>query len=135
MAFAVKTAYANDYQWFDGVEVVTLTSRNPEGQSLIDVQAVREIHPQEAIGVGDLGTEHVDTVFHVWESTLEISTLEFLAHDASPTLAELADKAAKIIPKNGDSITDADSVSWTVIQTTQNGREPLWRLACRKQVS
>jgi hypothetical protein len=42
MAFNVRTAYANDYQWFDGYETIRVTSKNPDRTRIATVKAVRE---------------------------------------------------------------------------------------------
>lgn len=110
MVFQVKTAYGNDHQWFNDIESLTLTTNNPTGYSVSNVKGLRQTNDQREITGGDFGSEHKHAIFFLWDSTLGSD------------------------PKNGDKLTDADSVSWTVQTTTEMGREPRWRVLCTKQV-
>lgn len=110
MTFTVSTAYAADYAHFDGYELVTFTEQNPAGTPVTSVPAIRYPVGESLIGSGDLGSEDYDVVFHLWNGSLSTA-----------------------VPKNGDIVTDASSVVWTVITSSKRGYEPQWELRCRKQ--
>jgi hypothetical protein len=117
MTFDVSTAYADDYDCFDGVEVVTFTAMNPSptdnlslsGRPSYEAHALRYPVNQTGIGTDDLGIEDYDAVFVLWDGDLD-----------------------EHVPKSGDKLTDADDVDWTAIYVTQRGYEPRWEMRCRK---
>lgn len=68
---------------------------------------------------------------------LEISRREVQASDGFFTLQDavwlLADSELDSDPKEGDSITDAGSVVWRVLEAHQEAAGTVWRCVCRRE--
>jgi len=132
MAFDVATAYDNDYTYFDGYEQVTLTPQNPAETAVEDVPALQYPVDQSQIGSGDFSSEDYDATFHLWD----VGLFSYVVDQAGNYV--LTDSGQRIktgatAPKNGDKLTDAASVDWTIIAAVRRGFEPQWELRCRQQ--
>lgn len=135
--FNLEEAYNNDYQWFDGVDTLSYKSKNPDATSILgSVKAVREPMSQDPIGGGDFGSDTKHTVFHVWDSTLGQSDVGERDDDIVVTRGgAIISLRPTVVPKNGDWFTDNHARGWMVLDVTENGREPRWRLSCTEQRS
>ena len=133
--FDVKTAYADDYQWFDAPETVQVTSKNPTGSTDTIVRVIREPRAYPQIGSADtLGTEHPGVVFHLWES--EIHSIALKNGDSINQVPYLLDEHGDpVLDENGDPIPTGPDVGWTIQSLTNRQREPRWRAVCTRRVS
>ncbi len=105
---------ANDWQFIDGVEDVSVTPRNPAGAAVTGVKALRRVQQADEFAqVGKtLGLEPNDMVWHLWASTM-----------------------AGISPKNGDIITDSGGIVWTIKTVANTTLGTRWRTLCRRQAT
>jgi hypothetical protein len=104
---------ANDYTYFDGLETVTFTPRNPTGAAVPNVKGLRRVQEQTSIAAtsGAMPSEPIDVVFHLWTATL-----------------------GGAVPKNGDSLTDSLGTVWTILDLQKTTLGTRYRAACRKSV-
>ena len=100
---------AGDYSVMDGTEAVTLTPQNPAGTPASGVTALRRVlSKRDLMGIG---IEPSDLVWHLWVSTL-----------------------GGTVPKQGDKITDAGSVSYLIQNLELDTLGTRWRCIARKTV-
>jgi len=105
----LASSIANDLAAFDGIETVTLGDVSA-GTTDTSVTALRrELTFREVAMGGPLGTESGDITWHLQANT------------------------TAIVPANGDTITDGDSVVWTILSVTKTTLGSRWRCVCRKQ--
>jgi hypothetical protein len=102
---------AESWQHVEGVEDVTFTPQNPPEPPVNNVKAKRRVLNRRSIQqFAAVALEPDDIVFHLWVSTLGGKT-----------------------PKNGDLITDAGGVKFTILSQALESLQQRWRAACRKQ--
>ena len=108
---------ADDYLIFDGLEDVILTPQNIPATAITGVKALRRARNYKTIQLfGDVNFEPSDVPF-----------ILFVGSAANPSLQGA-------IPKNGDKITDAAGVAWTIKQVTQQTMQSRYTCLCRQQV-
>lgn len=104
--------YSTDGALVDGVELVTYTPKNANGDTPVtNLKAVRTSVAQgeNAPAPGNYTAEPSLVIFFVW-----------------------TDGLGSAVPDPGDWITDAGNVVWTVYSATLRSDGTQWRLLCRK---
>lgn len=116
MTFA--TDILDDYTIFDGIETVTLTPQNPAGTPVATVQALRRARNWRTLSLfGDMAIEPNDVPFILFVGNADNVSL------------------AGTVPKNGDKITDADGINWTIKQVAKQTLRTRYTCLCQQQVS
>lgn len=116
MTFA--TDLLDDFTIFDGLETVTLTPQNVAATAVTGVKALRRARNWRTMSVfGDLGIEPNSVPF-----------ILFVGSATNPSLAGT-------VPKNGDKITDAAGINWTIKQTSGLTLGSRYTCLCQQQVS
>jgi hypothetical protein len=106
----MNLSLADDWRLVDGIETVTFTPRNPIGAAVAGVRALRRVLTRHEISaMAELGVEPDDLVWHLWTETLEGA-----------------------VPQNGDTITDAAAVTWTILVLAKTTLETRWRAVGRR---
>lgn len=102
---------ADDYEFIDGVEEVTLTPTTPAAAAQPSVKALqRQLTRSEIFFGPQIGISPSDTVFHLWVSTLGV-----------------------VVPNPGDTITQSSGVVWEILSLQLQTLQTRWRCICRKQ--
>jgi hypothetical protein len=107
----LATDIAGDMADFDGLETVSLfdVSANTTDASVSALRRAVNYSPTQA--GGSLGVKPTKTVWHIQQSTTDI------------------------VPDEGDTITDASSVVWTIDSVDKATLGTRWRCPCTQQVS
>ncbi len=108
----LATDIANDMADMDGIETVTLTGYR-SGSTVTDTSVTalrRALSHREVDAGGPVGLDPSDLVWHLQANTI-----------------------TTIVPAPGDTITDGDSVVWTVISASKETLGTRWRCLTRKQ--
>jgi len=108
----LATDIAGDHSVIDGTETVTVTPQNPTGTADSSVTALRrQLSRRELQFSGIIGLTPDDMVWHLWETTMSMSSV-----------------------KAGDLITDSASVVFTILSASKDTLGTRWRCPCRKQI-
>src|SRR5690348_15441047 len=106
----------DDFTIFDGLETVTLTPKNVDATPVTGVQALRRARNWRTMSVfGDLGIEPNSIPF-----------ILFVGTDANPSLAGS-------VPKQGDKITDAANINWTIKLVSELTLSSRYTCLCQQQ--
>ena len=112
MAYTIDVS--NDYTFFDNPESVTLLLKRNAGTTTLTTRTVfRRQLSRDDVQAGDAWLRSDVRVFHVPEK-------------------ELFEVATQYDMREGDEITDADSVGWIVKSAQHQSRATRWRCICRK---
>lgn len=104
--------YKDDYADIDNVETVTFTPQNPAGTAVTTVQAKRYERQRTEVEIGSgLGVEPTLGLISMWDSTLDSN-----------------------VPKAGDTITDAESIVWTITAVRRVNHDTQWECDVIRQV-
>ncbi len=109
----LATDIAGDMAQMDGIETVTLTGYR-SGSTVTDTSVTalrRQLSHRELQLGGPVGLEPTDMVWHLQENTI-----------------------TTIVPAPGDTITDGDSVVWTILSASKETLGTRWRCPSRRQV-
>lgn len=104
---------ADDYQYIDGVEEVSLTPQHPVAAAVSAIKALRGPlgHTAMQLLSGTIGFTGTEITFHLWRSTLQGT-----------------------VPKIGDKITDGDGTVYTILSLSLETLRTRWRAVCRQDV-
>lgn len=104
--------FATSYELVEGVEDVTFTPQNPPAAPVPNVKAKRRVLNRRSIQqFSAIALEPDDLVLHLWVATLGAA-----------------------VPKNGDMVTDAAGVKYTIVSLALESLQKRWRCLSRKQV-
>lgn len=101
---------ANDWQYFDGIEEVSLTPQHPAGAAVAGVKALRGPLTYSATQMlaNTIGLSGGEVTFSVWVSTMQ-----------------------GLVPKQHFKLTDGDDIVYTVVGTSKKTLGTRWELICR----
>ena len=104
---------ATSYQYVEGVEVVSLTPKNPTAAAVANIKSKRRVLGKQSIQQfgGVIGLQPSDITIHLWKSTMGAT-----------------------VPKQGDWITDAGNVVFTILALSFESLQNRWRCLCRQNV-
>lgn len=105
----LATEIASDMADFDGLETVSLYDQSADTTDTTVTALRRSLSHREVQLGAPLGIEPHDVVFHLQANT------------------------TAIVPENGDTITDSDSVVFQVLSVSKDTLETRWRCVCRQQ--
>ena len=106
----LATDIADDMAGFDGVETVTLTDVSASTSDATVTGLRGPLSHREIMMNGPAGLEPDDMVWNLQANT------------------------TAIVPVPGDTITDGDSVVWTILSVMKATLGTRWRCTCRRQI-
>ncbi len=96
---------ANDYEFIDGVELVTVTPDTPAATAQTNVKALqRQLSRSDVYFGTQIGISPSDTVFHLWASTL-----------------------GAVVPNPEDRITQSGGTVWRILSLQFSPITGRWR--------